>query len=95
MRERGHRVTIATSEVYRGKVEGEGLGFHPLRPDLGWLLNEPEVMRLAFHPRTGGSYMFKKLIAPFLEESYEDTLYVHPMVDLLLDRDASLCFLAG
>ena len=34
LRERGHTVTIATSEIYREKVEGEGLRFAPLRPDM-------------------------------------------------------------
>src|SRR5580692_2682678 len=53
LRERGHAVTIATSEVYRQKVEGEGLRFHPVRPDVGLLLDSPEVLRRAFHPRSG------------------------------------------
>ena len=34
LRARGHTVTIATSELYRSKVEGEGLHFHAVRPDL-------------------------------------------------------------
>ncbi len=84
MRERGHRVTIATSEIYRAKVEGEGLGFYPLRPDISFMLDEPEVMRLAFHPRTGGAYLFRKLIAPFLEQSYEDTLVAVADADLIV-----------
>jgi UDP:flavonoid glycosyltransferase YjiC (YdhE family) len=44
LRKRGHTVTIATSEVYRAKVEGEGLQFHPLRPDLGSLIDNPGVL---------------------------------------------------
>src|ERR1700727_686246 len=56
LRERGHSVTIGTSEMYRAKVEGEGLQFHPLRPDLSGLIDRPEVMRRAMHPRTGTRY---------------------------------------
>jgi len=34
LRQRGHTTVIATSEIYREKVESEGIGFHPVRPDL-------------------------------------------------------------
>jgi len=64
LRERGHAVTIATSEFYRTKVEGEGLRFHPLRPDIGLLIGNSEVVRSLFHPRTGTEYVFRKLILP-------------------------------
>jgi rhamnosyltransferase subunit B len=41
LRDRGHRVTIATSEGYRAKIEGEGLNFHPVRPDMARLAQNP------------------------------------------------------
>ncbi|WP_051382823.1 glycosyltransferase [Gloeobacter kilaueensis] len=34
LRERGHDVLLATSANYRLKVEGEGVAFHPLPPDI-------------------------------------------------------------
>src|SRR5579863_8390177 len=73
LRARGHAVTIATSEIYRQKVEGEGLGFHPIRPDLGPLIDNPEILRQVVHPRTGTEYVFRKLMLPWLEQSFEDT----------------------
>src|SRR4051812_9255703 len=34
LKERGHQVIIATTPLYREKIEAIGLGFHPVRPDL-------------------------------------------------------------
>ena len=34
LRERGHRVEIATTAIYRDKITALGLTFHALRPDL-------------------------------------------------------------
>src|ERR1019366_1548853 len=84
LRQRGHTVTIATSEVYRQKVDGEGLRFHPMRPDLGRLLDNPEVLRRVVHPRTGTEYVFRKLILPWLEQSFEDTLEAARNADLIV-----------
>jgi UDP:flavonoid glycosyltransferase YjiC (YdhE family) len=84
LRRRGHAVTIATSEVYRQKIEGEGLRFHPMHPDLGILMDNPEVLRRVVHPRTGTEYVFRKLILPWLEQSFEDTLEAACDVDLIV-----------
>ena len=84
LRERGHAVTIATSEVYRPKVEGEGLRFAPVRPDLAHLLDNSEVMREAVHPRKGTEYVVRRLFLPFVEQSFEDTLAAARDADLLV-----------
>ena len=84
LRDRGHSVTIATSEIYRAKVEGERLRFHPLRPDLGALIDRPEIMREAMHPRTGTEYVFKKLFMPWVEQSFEDTVGAARDADLVV-----------
>ena len=60
LRARGHAVTIATSEAYRAKVEGEGLRFQAARPDVGAFLNDPESMRRAFDARTGSEYIVRQ-----------------------------------
>jgi rhamnosyltransferase subunit B len=86
LRERGHSVTIGTSEFYRAKVEGEGLRFHPLRPDLGLLIDRPEIMQRAMHPRTGTEYVFRKLFLPWIEQSFEDTLEAARSADLLVNH---------
>lgn len=84
LRERGHAVTIATSEFYRAKVEGEGLKFHPLRPDIGLLFDNSEALRRGFHPRTGTEYVFRRLILPWIEQSFEDTLQAARAADLIV-----------
>jgi UDP:flavonoid glycosyltransferase YjiC (YdhE family) len=83
LRERGHSVTIATSEVYRGKIEGERLGFAPIRPDLGHLLENPEAIAELVHPRKGTEFVFRKLILPWIEQSFEDTVAAAREADLI------------
>jgi rhamnosyltransferase subunit B len=84
LRARGHAVTIATSEIYRAKVEGEGLGFAPLRPDVSFVLHDPAVMRQALHPRRGPEFIFRELVLPYIEQTYEDTLAAAAEADLLV-----------
>jgi rhamnosyltransferase subunit B len=86
LRERGHSVTIGTSEFYRAKVEGEGLRFHALRPDSSRLTDRPEIMQRAMHPRTGTEYVFRKLFLPWIEQSFEDTLEAARGADLLVSH---------
>jgi rhamnosyltransferase subunit B len=86
LRERGHKVTIATSEVYRSKVEGEGLLFYPIRPDVAGLTSDPSEIRKAFHPRTGSEYIIRKVFLPHLKDSYEDLLPLAREADLLVSH---------
>lgn len=84
LKARGHHVTIATSAVYRAKVEGEGLHFHPVRPDIGSFLENPREIVRAFHPRTGTEYVMRRMMLPYLEQSYEDLREIAPEADLLV-----------
>jgi rhamnosyltransferase subunit B len=84
LRDRGHTVTIGTSEIYREKIEGEGLRFAPLRPDMSRMIDNPEVMRLLMHPRRGTEYVVRKLFLPALEQTFEDTLAAARDADLLV-----------
>ena len=84
LRERGHLVTVATSDEYRAKVEGEGLNFHPVRPEILGLRHDPEVMARAYHPRTGSEYVIRSMILPYLEQSYEDLMGIAREADLMV-----------
>jgi len=84
LRERGHRVTIATSEGYRTKIEGEGLGFYPVRPDLAELVRNPAEIARAYHPRTGTEYVIRRMMLPYLEQSYDDLMEIAPEADLIV-----------
>jgi rhamnosyltransferase subunit B len=89
LRARGHDVTIATSEIYREKVLAEGLGFRPFRPDVSYMLHDPEAMRKAFHPRSGSEYIFRRILLPAVEQSYEDTLEAARDADLIVGHAAA------
>lgn len=84
LKSRGHHVTIATSADYRAKVEGEGLDFHPLRPEIGALVRDPEEIARAFHPRTGTEYVIRRMMLPYLEQSWDDLLPIAREADLIV-----------
>lgn len=74
LKREGFTSVIAASEVYRGWVLGEGLGFAPMRPDvsdvsarLGLCVGE-----IAERVARDDGFLFREVIFPFLREGYED-----------------------
>ncbi|MBV8842119.1 MAG: glycosyltransferase family 1 protein [Bryobacterales bacterium] len=67
----GHRAVIATSAGYRKKIEAEGLGFAPIRPDVS--LDDTETIQYFFDRRRGTERVIKAMLS-VLRETYEDTL---------------------
>jgi rhamnosyltransferase subunit B len=76
----GYEAVIACSGHYRSKIEAEGLGFHAVRPneldrqrDLG--MDDTALTRQLM---TGGigslEFVMRKLILPYLRQSYEDMM---------------------
>lgn len=88
MKHRDHSPVIATSLVYRNRVEAEGVAFHSVRPDID--VTDPEILRRAMDRRTGGRYIVCDLILPALRESYEDTAAVAAEADLLVTHPMAL-----
>ncbi len=86
LRDCGHAVTLATSELYRSKVEGEGLCFHAIRPDLAGLIDDPASIRKAFHHRTGTEYIIRRMFLPAIEQGFEDTLAAARDADLIVSH---------
>lgn len=76
LKERGYQPVIATSSRYREKVEGEGLAFLPVRPDLPPPDSDlaAEITLRVSNTRWGPGYLFRELLMPHLRESYEDTM---------------------
>jgi len=74
--QRGYVSVIATSPIYREKVEAEGIGFYPVRPDLPPPDAETsaEIIRRVSNARWGPGYLFRELLVPHLRETYADTL---------------------
>jgi len=76
LQKRGHNPVIATSPLYREKVEAAGIAFHPVRPDLPQPDSKTfaEILRRVSHRRNGPAYLFRELLVPHLCETYTDTL---------------------
>lgn len=83
LQRRGHRVTIASSPIYAGKVAAEGLGFHPVRPDID--PRDTAMIEYAMHPRHGTERVLR-FIGDVVRESYGDTLAAARHADLLVSH---------
>ncbi len=66
---RGHRVTLATSEIYRDKVEGEGLRLHVTRPDL--VVDDGKLLEYFMHRRHGSQRVIE-WVCSGVRETYAD-----------------------
>jgi rhamnosyltransferase subunit B len=89
LKRRGHDPVIATCAVYRQKVEGEGIAFAPMRPDVGELQNRPDVVKRIFHPLRGSEYIIRELLMPSLGESFEDINAAAEGADLLISHSVT------
>ncbi len=88
LKNRGHQPVVATSEVYREKVQGEGVEFAPVRPNVGELLSDGDFLEKLWHPRLGSEHLLRKYIIPSVEQSYEDLLLACRGADLILTHAA-------
>ncbi|MBW4636877.1 MAG: glycosyltransferase [Gloeocapsa sp. UFS-A4-WI-NPMV-4B04] len=86
LQQRGHHPVIATHELYRSKVEAEGLEFYSIRPDIasGNTEQAQEIIKRAMHPNKGTEYIIRELILPYLKDSYEDLMQAVSGADLLV-----------
>ena len=86
LQQRGHHPVIATHELYRSKVEAEGLEFYSIRPDIasGNTEQAQEIIKRAMHPTDGTQYVIRELILPYLKNSYEDLMQAVSGADLLI-----------
>jgi len=74
LRRRGHEPVIATSEVYRQKILAEGIGFAPVRPDVGLIMDDADFIARLWDRRRGGEVLFRDYLVLHIEQSYEDLL---------------------
>ncbi len=88
LQRRGHECVLATAEVYRQKVTAEGVQFLAVRPDVGELLSEPELIAKLWHPTRGTAYLLRDYLLPKVEQSFEDLYGVCEEADLLLTHAA-------
>ena len=83
---RGHDAVIATSEVYRARVEALGIGFKPVRPDIAFIETDAELMQRLMDMRKGTERIICELVMPALREAYDDTLAAATGADLLVSH---------
>ena len=75
LQRRGHDARIATLPSFRQHVEGAGLGFHPVGPDIS--PDDPnarEIVRALLDPRIGPEYLFQQVLGPYLRRGYDELL---------------------
>ena len=85
LRAAGAEVVIASSEGHRAKVEAEGLGFAPVRPDFADIerdlgVDPAEAMRRMI---AGDDFLFREVLFPYVRRSYEDSLAAVAGADLV------------
>ena len=82
LRARGHDAVLATPAYFRGYVEGAGVGFHPLRPDVD--PHRRDVVARIMDPARGTQFIFQELLLPALGEMYDDLAEAARGADLLV-----------
>ena len=86
LKARGHQPVMATSEIYREKIETIGLEFFPVRPDMPSIDQPDEVARIVgevMDPKRGPEAV-GDMIIPHLRDIYEDLDAATVGADLLL-----------
>lgn len=86
LKARGHEVVLATTGFYREKVEGEGLLFHPIRPEMAPEAEAPALLRRAMDPKSGSEVVVREMLMPHVRDQYADLLAVTRGVDLLINH---------
>jgi UDP:flavonoid glycosyltransferase YjiC (YdhE family) len=90
LRSRGHRPVIATSELYRDKMQTAGFDFVAVRPHIPPPQEQDaEKMKKVMNPRSGSGFLLNEMLFPFVREGYEDLLRVVEGADLLLTHPIS------
>ncbi|MBI1785582.1 glycosyltransferase, partial [Candidatus Sumerlaeota bacterium] len=86
LKRRGHRPLIATLDRYREMVEGEGIDFMVMRPLESQFGGTQDVVRKIVHPRKGPEYLIRRVVMPYVRESYDDLFRAADGADLLISH---------
>lgn len=92
LKARGHSPVMATSEVYREKMDALGLELHRVRPDIPSYDEPEELSRLAAElmEAKGGTEKVIEILTPNLRDVYEDLETAVADADLLLTHPLPL-----
>ena len=82
LKARGHFVTVASTEYYRGRVERLGIGFSPLRPN--WDPTDQALIAQCEDLKSGPEVLFRQMILPQLRDTYQDLLAAAADAELMI-----------
>jgi rhamnosyltransferase subunit B len=94
LKARGHEPIIATRGVFQAKIEREGLGYRRLRPDtddaeaIG--LSYDEIIEGITDQATGLRFLIKRIVTPFIRQTYADLEATCDGADLLISHNLVL-----
>lgn len=86
LKARGYDAVIATSEIYRDKVESLQIGFCPMRPNLPAPEESGEIIAEVMDARNGTAYLFNQILMPALPDTYTDLSAAMQGADLLISH---------
>jgi len=90
LQRRGHKPVIATMPIYREKIEGAGLEFAPVRPDVPQPREQDrEFIEKLMEPMTGPRFLIEEVIFAAVRDSYADLLQAVDGADLLVTHPAA------
>ena len=90
LQSRGHVPVIATMAIYREKVEGAGIEFFPVRPNIPQPQDQDsDLIQKIMEPKTGARFLTEELIFPAVGDSYADLLQAVEGADLLVTHPAA------
>jgi UDP:flavonoid glycosyltransferase YjiC (YdhE family) len=86
----GHEVRIAASPAHQGLVQGEGLGFSGIGPELGFsdYAADPKILSGRLGGFVGFAHLFRRFILPALDRYVDDLTASIRDADLLLAHPA-------
>ena len=90
LQSRGHHPVVATSALYREKIEAAGLEFFAVRPELPPPQDqEYQMIDKIMDPRTGPRFLIEEIIFSSLRDSYDDLSRAVSGADLLITHPAT------
>jgi UDP:flavonoid glycosyltransferase YjiC (YdhE family) len=92
LRDHGFEPIIATSSVYRRKIESEGIGFRRLRPEQDTIERDLGVTRAELIRQVARrpEFVLRRMLLPYLRQSYEDSLVAIAGADLVVTHTTAL-----
>jgi rhamnosyltransferase subunit B len=91
LKQRGVEPVIAAAEMYRAKIEAEGIGFHHMRPDVERVATALGMAQQAIARAAARrpEFIIEALILPYLRDTYDDAMDAMRDADLVVTHSAA------